>query len=139
MTGKDDHGAATPLTLMLGVAFVLLPVMVLVLSIPAWEQRAVDAQDAARAAARALATATNWQDGEGSADQAVEEVVGSDGLPADQVQVGYDGSLVPGGTVTASVTVVVPAGQVRGLGWIAQLHYTARSTQHVDSYEDSPS
>lgn len=134
----SDRGAATPLTLMLGVAFILLPVMVLVLTIPAWEQRAVDAQDAARAAARALATAGNWENGESSANEAVDAVLYGDGLPADEVSVAYNGSLVPGSTVTASVTVVVPAGEVPGLGSIGELHYTASSTEHVDSYEDSP-
>jgi hypothetical protein len=136
---RDDAGAATPLSLMLGVGLIVLPVMVLVLTVPTWEQRSVDAQDAARAAARALAMAANWSSGEVSADEVVNEVLYGDGLPGGAVNVAYSGSLVPGSTVTASVTIVVPAGVVPGLGSIGELHDTASSTEHVDSYEDSPS
>ena len=49
----------------------------------------------------------------------------------------YSGSLDPGGTVTAAVTVVIPAGNLPGLGFVGELHYTASSTEHVDSYRDS--
>lgn len=136
--GGGERGVATPLSLVLGLAFIVLPVMALVLAVPTWEQRAVDAQDAARVGARALATASSWSGGESSASLAVEEVLLADGLPAGDVRVAFGGSLAPGGTVTASVTVVVPAGLLPGLGAIGQLHYTARSTDHVDSYEDSP-
>jgi hypothetical protein len=122
---------------MLGVGFIVLPVLVLVLTLPAWEQRAVDAQDAARNAARALATAGDWAQGEMAADQVVYEMVTSDGLEAGDVSTQLTGSLDPGGTVTASVTVLVPAGNVPGLGFIGALHYTASSTEHVDSYRAS--
>ena len=50
--GTRRTRSATALTLMLGVGFLVLPVMVLVLTLPTWEQRVVDAQDAARSAAR---------------------------------------------------------------------------------------
>jgi hypothetical protein len=122
---------------MLGVGFIVLPVMVLVLTIPTWEQRAVDAQDAARSAARALVTADNWSDGVAAADQVVAEVAENDGLPATDVNVEYSGSLAPGAAVTAAVTVSVPVGDVPGLGFVGTVHYTATSTEHVDSYRSS--
>jgi hypothetical protein len=121
------------------VGFIVLPVLVLVLTLPTWEQRAVDAQDAARDAARALAMAADWPQGVSAADQAVYGIVTSDGLVAGDVSVHLAGSLDPGATVTASVTVLVPAGNVPGLGPIGGLHYTASSTQHVDLYRSSGS
>jgi len=133
-----DAGAATPLTLMLGVGLIILPVMVLVLTLPTWEQRAVDAQDAARDAARALVLSNSWTAGTAEANQAVLRVVYGDGLVPGDVEVAYTGSLDPGGSVTAAVTVVIPAGNLPGLGFVGTLHYTARSTEHVDSYRDSP-
>jgi|GEM_PF-2159022 len=132
-----DAGAATPLSLLLGMAFVVLPVMVLVLSVPTWEQRAVDAQDAARAAARALASATSVQSAESSAGAAVQAVMEADGLAASQYTASLSGELVPGATVRATVSVEVPIGELPGLGAMGDLHYTASSTAHVDSYEDS--
>jgi hypothetical protein len=135
----NDKGAATPLTLMLGLTLVVFPVMILVLTLPAWEQRAVDAQDAARAAARVLAAAPNWTSGRAAADNAIGELAYNDGLSLSDVTVTYSGDLAPGGSVTASVTVVVPAGEVPGLGSVGHLHYTASSTEHVDTYEESPS
>lgn len=134
---EDDHGAATPLTLMLGVALIILPVMVLILTVPIWEQRTVDAQDAARAAARAMVAASTAASGLVAAKQAVDEVLQGDGVPPAQVSVTFAGEDIPGGSVTVSVTVVIPAGRVPGLGAIGDLHYTARSTEHVDTYEDS--
>jgi hypothetical protein len=123
---------------MLGVGFIVLPVMVLVLTVPTWEQRAVDAQDAARGAARALVTADDWDDGVAAANQVVAEVAENDGLPSTDMNVEYSGSLTPGGAVAAAVTVSVPVGDVPGLGFVGTVHYTATSTEHVDSYRSSP-
>jgi hypothetical protein len=133
----DQRGSAIPLTLLLGTTLIVMPVMVLVLTLPTWEQRAVDAQDAARTAARALVTADNWDDGISAADEAVSQLVAGDGLPPSDLTVTYSGSLDPGGTVSAAVTVVIPAGNLPGLGFVGALHYTASSTEHVDSYRDS--
>jgi hypothetical protein len=133
----DERGSAIPITLMLGVSLIVLPVMVLVLTLPTWEERTVDAQDAARDAARALVTADNWGDGVSAANNVVSQVVAGDSVPAEDVTVSYSGSLDPGGTVTAAVTVIIPAGNVPGLGFVGVLHYTASSTEHVDSYQDS--
>ncbi|MGC8626240.1 MAG: hypothetical protein ACP5VR_01580 [Acidimicrobiales bacterium] len=130
----DERGAASALTLMLGVGLIVLPVMVLVLTLPAWEQRAVDAQDAARTAARALAASSNWQQGEAAANEAIAEIEVGDSLPPSNVSVSYAGSLDPGSAVTVSVTVAIPAGNLPGLGFVGTLHYSATSTEHVDSY-----
>ena len=131
---RGEQGSATALTLMLGVSILVLPVMVLVLTLPAWEQRAVDAQDAARSASRALVTAQSWQSGVSEAVSVVSEIIAGDGVPASDVSVVCSGSLVAGSAVSVSVTVVVPAGNVPGLGAVGSWHYTATSTQHVDSY-----
>lgn len=132
-----EVGSSTPFTLLIGVGLIVVPVMVLVLVLPTWEQRTVDAQDAARSAARALAAADDWSEGVAGADQLVYEMVANDGLPAGDVTAEYEGSLAPGGAVTASVTVAVPVGEVPGLGFVGTMHYTATSTQHVDTYRGS--
>ena len=136
---SSERGTATPLSLVLGLGLIVMPVLVLVLTLPTWEQRTVDAQDAARNGARALVMADDWDDGVAAADQTVDEIVSSDGLVAGDVSLRLAGSLAPGATVTASVTVLVPAGNFPGLGFIGTLHYTASSTEHVDAYRGSAS
>lgn len=134
----SELGAATPLTLMLGIVLVIMPVMILILTVPVWEQRSVDAQDAARAAVTALVVASSEASGVVAGQQAANQVFQGDGIPTREVRVAFTGQDVPGGSVTASVGVVIPVGQLPGLGTIGDLYYTARSTEHVGSYEDSP-
>ena len=136
---RAQQGSATALSLMLGLGFIVLPVLVLVLTVPTWEQRTVDAGDAARNAARALVTAPDWGDGVAAAEQVVSQIVTSDGLVPADVSLACSGSLDPGQTVTVAVTVLVPVGDLPGLGFVGALHYTASSTQHVDLYRGSGS
>ena len=132
---EGEGGSSTPLTLSLGLAFIVLPVMVLVLMVPAWEQRAVDAQDAARAAAVALATADDWPSGVAAAEEAAGQDLAANGL--DNAAISCAGSLAPGAVVSVTVSVPVPVGELPGLGWVGTLHYSATSAQHVDSYRGS--
>jgi hypothetical protein len=136
---SSEGGSASPLALLLGLAFVVLPTLVVVLSLPAWEQGVVDAEDAARAGVRALVSAPSWVAGVEAGQAAVTAVAGGDGLESQDMSATFSGDLVPGGEVTASVTVVVPATRLPGLGLVGQLHYTAVSTALVDEYEESPS
>jgi hypothetical protein len=122
----------------LGLGLLVLPVLLLVLTLPTWEERTVDARDMAANAARTLATATDWSSGVAAAEQTLAEMAANDGLPGGQVSVAYRGTLSPGATVTAAVTVTIPAGTIPGLGQVGSLHYTASSTQHVDSYKSQP-
>ena len=129
-----DEAGFAPLTMTLGVCLVVIPVLLLVLTIPTWLERSVDARDAASDAARVIATANTWAAGTAAANQTVAQAVTNDGLNPADVTVSYTGSLNPGDTVTATVTVVLPAGVVPGVGRYGTIHYTATSTQHVDSY-----
>jgi hypothetical protein len=136
---RSEAGSASPLGLMLGLALIVLPTLVVVLSLPAWEGRVVDAQDAARVAVRALSEAPNWETGVAAAEAAIGAVASGDGLDGHDISESFSGDLQPGGDVTASVSVAVPATRLPGLGLVAPLHYTAVSTAHVDDYEESPS
>jgi hypothetical protein len=133
-----ERGSSTPLTLLLGVSMIVVPVMVLILTLPTWEQRAVDAEDAARDAARVLALASSWGEGVAAANEAVARDAANDGLAPGDLTVTCSGFLGPGGEVTATVTVAVPVGAVPGLGAVGTEHFSAASTEHVDSYRGSP-
>lgn len=129
----DERGFA-PLTMTLGLGLLVIPVLLLVLTVPTWEERTVDARDAAANAARTLVTADTWATGVAAADQTVATEATNDGLGASQMVVSYGGALTPGATVTATVTVTIPAGTIPGIGAFGTIHYSASSTQHVDSY-----
>jgi hypothetical protein len=132
---RGDESGFAPLTMVLGVGLVIVPVLLLVLTIPTWLERSVDARDAAANAARTLATANNWQSGTLAANQTVSQLIANDGLNPNLVSVTYAGDLNPGDTVTARVTVTIPAGVIPGIGNYGTVRYTATSTQHVDTYK----
>jgi len=130
---RDETGSA-PISLALGVGLLIFPVLLLVLSLPTWEARTVDARDAAAAAARALVSADSWSDGVASADAAVADIAAVDGVASEDLTVSYSGSLQRGATVAAQVTVTIPAGRIPGIGTFATMHYSATSAQQVDDY-----
>jgi hypothetical protein len=133
---RGDEGFA-PLTMMLGLGLLVIPVLLLVLTLPTWEERTLDARDAAANAARALATADTWTAGVAAANQTLQEETVNDGLNPTDITVSYTGTLTPGATVTATVTVTIPAGTIPGIGAFGTLHYSAASTQNIDEYRST--
>lgn len=129
------QGGFAPLSLALGVAFIIFPVLSLVVTIPTWLARSVAARDAAAAAAAAMAGASSWAAGTTAADRLVAQTAVNDAIGASQIAVSYAGSLNPGATVTATVTVTIPAGVIPGVGSYGAVHYSASSTEHVDTYK----
>jgi len=125
---------SVPLTLVLGVGLVVIPAFLLVLTLPTWEARTVDARDAARNAARALVTADTWSDGVTAANQAVSEIAANDGVSQAEISASYTGSLTRGSEVTATVTIAIPDTVIPGIGSFGSRHYTASSTEQVDPY-----
>ena len=127
-----------PLTMMLGLGLLVIPILLLVLTVPTWEARTLDARDAASDAARTLAGADSWVAGVNAANQTINQETANDGLNPADITVRYSGTLSPGATVTAAVTVTIPAGAVPGVGAFGTLHYTTSSTQHIDNYRSLP-
>jgi hypothetical protein len=129
---------SVPLTVVLGLGLLVIPTFLLVLTLPTWEERTVDARDAARNAARALVTADNWDSGVASANQAVDEIAMNNGVSASDVDARYSGSLSRGSEVTATVTIVIPDTVIPGIGSFGVRHYSASSTELVDPYRSLP-
>lgn len=125
---------SVPLTLVLSLGFVVIPAFLLVLTLPTWEARSVDARDAARNAVRALVTADSWNDGVTAANQAVDEIVANNGVDVKDVSATYRGSLTRGSIVTATVTIVIPDTVIPGIGTFGQHSYAASSSEYVDPY-----
>ena len=136
--GRDDGFVAAELAA--GVALLVLPVIVLVLSLPTWAERRTTARAIARevgratarsmvcdrAAARALATtmAANL----GADPSAVSVTLACpDGEP-----------LAPGSTLEVAVTVQVPAVHLPAFGDAGGWTITARHREPVDEYGAVP-
>ncbi|HYT24928.1 MAG TPA: hypothetical protein VEP73_00380 [Actinomycetota bacterium] len=118
----------------LGICLVVLPVALLVLSLPIWSERQSMAQRAAEESARQVVLAPSWQDGVVEGRRVVAEVARNYGLPAGALRVRFDGALQRGATVTSRVTVPMPALAIPLVGRAAAWHWTAVHVEHVDSY-----
>jgi hypothetical protein len=119
-----------------GVALLVLPVALLVLTFPRWSERQITARVIAREVARRAA-----RDGicDGGAARSVGDSMARNlGVEPRDVTVDLvcaDGAgLVPGSDVEAQVTVEMPAVQVPGLGAIGAWSWTARHREPVDRY-----
>lgn len=120
----------TPLALVL----LLVPVALMVITIPAWPERQTVARAAAAQAARTAALADSWDEATAAGEDAVARSGANYGLPAADLTVEWEGTLGRGGTVTARVTVRMPAVIVPGLGRIGAWSWTASHSEIVDRY-----
>lgn len=133
---RNEQGEiSSPIIFPLAISLLVFPVLIMVLSFPTWSERQIDATTAARNAARILVVAPDWSTGVAEANQVVTEIADNNGLTSSDISVSYAGSLNRGATVTASVTVVIPATVFPGFHvTTAVIHWTATSTEHVDQY-----
>jgi hypothetical protein len=119
-----------------GLAVLVLPVALLVLTFPRWSERQVTARVIAREVARRAARDAVCDDG---AARALGVTMARNlGVAPGDVAVDLactDATeLEPGADVEARVTVAMPAVQVPGLGAVGAWSWTARHREPVDRY-----
>lgn len=138
-SANDAHGFVA-LELVAGVAVLVLPVVMLVASLPGWFDRQSTARQAAREAARAI-TLAGWCD-ETRAERVATRVVTGANLAPRDVAVVLDcpagGPLPRGGSVTARVRVTMPAVAVPLIGSVTGWTWTAAHVEPVDPYGSRP-
>jgi hypothetical protein len=136
--GRERGFVATEFAL--GVGVLLLPVVVVVLTIPTWSERQTTARAIAREVARTVAR-------EGFCDHAVAAglagiMATNLALPRSDLDVGLDcapgAPLTPGEEVQVSVTVQMPAVRLPAIGSVGAWSWTARHRQPVDQYGSLP-
>lgn len=138
--GAAGEGAYATVELVAGIALLLLPVTLLVVTLPTWAERQSLAASAAHDAALALARSSSWPAGKARAEQIVEEMARNYGLRGNEpVQLTWDpdrgGAPVERGEmVTAVVRVPAPAVLIPGLGYIGRWDLTVRHSEIVDRY-----
>ena len=132
MTRRGNDGIIAT-ELVLAVGLLLLPVVLLVTSLPQWSERQHAAIVAARDAARAAAN--DWP-GDGSLDgqRVATEVVAAHGIPAGDVRVTVAPAPDRGGVLNVTVTIRMPAIAVPLIGRAAAWSWSAHAGVRIDDY-----
>lgn len=137
MTPQPDPEAGfVTLELVLGLVVLILPMVLLVLTLPAWFARQNIARLAAQQAARTAVLDSSLARGASAAEQ-----IGTNyGLASGDLRVSFTPSsgLQPGGTVSSQVTVRMPAVSIPGLGAVGGFTWTAGFSEQVDVYRSVP-
>lgn len=130
---RGDRGSAViewPLT----IALLLLPVGLMVLTFPTWTERQTVARSAAQESARIVVLADSFEEGVADAREAVTQTAINFGVDPSTVHVTFAGDWGRGGSITATVTVTMPAVQLPGLGNVGSWTWSASHTERVDDY-----
>jgi hypothetical protein len=120
----------------LGVVALVVPVALIVLTLPRWSERQVTARSISREVARV--TARDGVCDRGSAGALAAAMARNLGVGPADVTVDLscaDGEvLAPGSDVEVAVTVAMPAVQLPGVGAVGAWSWTARHREPVDRY-----
>jgi len=116
------------------VAFIIVPVTLLVLSLPLWLERQAMAQRAASESARQMVLAPDWSTGLTQGHQVIDEIARNYNLPAGDLSEQFSGNLARGQTIRVEVTVKMPALAIPLIGRVGTWEWTAVHVEHVDNY-----
>lgn len=130
---RGDRGAAA-VEMPLAVGLLLLPISVVVMMVPQWPERQTVARAAAKDAATVYANAPDATTGAALAQASVAQAAVNHGLPAEALTVNLGGEWCRACTVTASVTVDIPAIDVPFAGTVGAVAWTATSSARIDDY-----
>jgi hypothetical protein len=136
MRRRRDAGYIS-LELVLGLALLVVPIALIVLTLPTWLARQNLARLAAQQAARTGVIAASPEQGAAAAGT----VVAGSGLePAKDLTVTWEpgSSFARGGLVTVRVTVRSPAVVIPFLGSAGSFPLTATFSERVDQYRSGP-
>jgi hypothetical protein len=135
--GPGAEGGYISLELVMGLALLVLPVALTVLTLPTWLARQNLARLAAQQAARTAVIAASPEQGAAAA----EGVIADSGLePGKDLTVTWEAgsSFARGGLVTVKATVQSPAVVIPFLGSVGSFPLTATFSERVDQYRSGP-
>ena len=128
-----DRGAVA-IELPLAVGLLLLPISMVVMLIPQWPERQTIARAAAKDAATVYANAADAVTGAELAQASVEQAAVNHGLTPGSMTVELGGEWCRACTVTATVTVDIPAIDVPLVGTVGSFTWAASSAARIDDY-----
>jgi hypothetical protein len=122
--------------LAIGIGLLIVPIALIVLTLPTWSERQTTARAIVREVARAVAIAGVCdRERAGEIGSAMAANLGL--VPADlsvALECASGARLPRGGEVTAAVTVAVPAVDLPGIGSVGAWNWTARHREPIDQY-----
>jgi len=136
LTQRDAGAAAIELPLAVGL--LLLPIAMIVMLVPQWPERQTVARAAAKEAATLYANAGDEASGAELARASVAQAAANYGLSANALSVELGGDWCRACTVTAAVTVDIPAIAVPLAGTVGAFTYTADSSARIDDFRSVP-
>jgi hypothetical protein len=130
-----DQGTAA-VEMPLAVGLLLLPIAMVVMVVPQWPERQTLATAAAKEAASLYANAADPATGAAQARAAVGQAAANHGVPESSMTVSLGGEWCRACTVSASVTVAIPAIDVPFAGAVGGFEWTATSEARIDDYRN---
>lgn len=136
MTRVHRQRGFVAIELALGTGLLVIPVAMLVLTVPTWSERQATARAIVREVSRSAAIAGMCDPG--TANEIARSMAANLGLDPGDVRVELDcvsgHPLARGGRITAGVTVQMPALHIPGVTDVAAWSWSARHTEPVDPY-----
>lgn len=127
-----------PVEFALGAGALVLPVALLVVTLPTWVERQSAAHLAAREAARTVVLADSLAAGMAAGEEAAARVATNHGIDPGEFSVTFAGDLARGEAITATLVARFPATVFPGLGDVAAFTRTVTHTELVDHYRSFP-
>lgn len=134
---RCERGASGSVELLVGIGLLLFPLVMLIAAIPTWIEAKAMGELAAQEAARALALADTPEAGEASGTEIANRIAANHGFEG-SVSVAFSGSLDWGETVSATVTVPVPALAIPGIGTFVGTTVSFSHAERVDDFRSFP-
>lgn len=135
--GRDESGIVV-MELVLTICLWLFPITILVVSLPTWVERQSLGRLAAQEAAREVVLADSWSAGAARAQAVTSQLALNHDIDPDDLDLVLDGALDRGATVTATVTVQVPALTVPFITDVAGFALSFTAAEAVDQYRSFP-
>ncbi len=132
---RPDRGAAA-IELPLAVGLLLLPISMIVMLVPQWPERQTVARAAAKDAASVYANASDPSTGAELAQASVGQAAANAGLDPGALTLELVGEWCRACTVTAHVTVDIPAVDIPMIGTAGAFAWSASSAARIDDYRD---
>lgn len=130
----DERGISGALDMTLAVGLIMLPVVMLVASLPAWVETRSMAELAAQEAARTVVLADDQAGGEAAGTAAARLIATNHGIDGSSLTISYTGVLEWGQEITATVRVPMPVLSIPLIGTFTVGDFTAQHTERVDDY-----
>ena len=134
------QGGAGAVELVLAVAFLIIPVALLLMSLPILAEYRSMGDAAAREAVRACAVASDPRSGQETSERVARQIITERGLAPEGTTIDIDCAVAwrPGGVVTAAVVFEVPAIHIVGIGEIGSITISRSYVERIEAHRSEP-